>query len=115
MNEQSRNRVTKLRQAAESYLEGAINERHLAGAIIETMGAMDAAVAATEPGAEQAATDWYQRGASAEAAPDARQVALALAELQARSGYTNDGAGEPHAAANRPPRARREVRSRRTP
>ena len=82
MNEQqSGERIGRLRQAAENYLEGAINERHLAAALAEAAAEMDAAVAAAEPAGEDAATDWYQRGRSGEAAPDARQIALALAEL----------------------------------
>jgi len=81
MNEQSRQRVDRLRQAAESYLEGAINERHFAGALAGAAAEMDAAVAAAEPASEAAATEWYQAGRSAEAAPEARAVATARAEL----------------------------------
>ena len=82
MNEQSRERLARVRQAAEAYLQGAINERHLAGALAAAAGEIDAAVAAAEPAGEDAATEWYQAGRSAEAAPEARSLATALAELQ---------------------------------
>ena len=51
---QSRQRIERLRQAADNYLEGAINERHLASALGTAAAEIDAAVAAAEPAGEDA-------------------------------------------------------------